>query len=91
VGVAKVVESDALDVASLDDAIEELGDRFGVEEAAVRVAEHPVVGVLWEVLASKAATPVDEDVAGVVVELDGASAGACLDAELDGFAADVLE
>lgn len=33
-GVSQVVEADAREIASLDDAIEELGDRFGVEEAA---------------------------------------------------------
>jgi hypothetical protein len=91
VGVPQVVESDARDVAALDDSIEELGDGFWVEEAAVRVAGHPVVGVLGEELVSKPATPAGEDVACVVIEFDGASAGSCLDAELDGFAADVLE
>ena len=90
-GVAQVVEADARDIASLDDAIEQLRDRFGVEEAAVGVAEHPVVGAVREVVALKPATPADEEVACVVVEFDGASAGACLDAELDGLAADVLE
>ena len=63
----------------------------GLRKRPLRVAEHPVVGVVWEMLVSQPATPVDEDVAGVVVEFDGASAGAGLDAELDGFAADVLE
>ena len=87
----QIVESDTRDSTSLDDAIEELGDRFRVEEAAVRVAEHPVVGVLWEVLVSKPSTPAGEDVTCVVIEFDGASAGSCLDAELDGLAADILE
>ena len=73
------------------DAIEELSDRLGVEEAAACVAEHPVVWAVREMLASKPAAPADEDVVFVVVEFDGASAGAGLDAELDGFAADVLD
>ena len=90
-GVSQVVEADAREIASLDDAIEELGDRFGVEEAAAGVAEHPVVGFVWERLSSQPAPPVDEDVSCVVVEFNGASAGACFDAELDGFAADVLQ
>ena len=67
----QLVESDTRDSTSLDDSIEELGDRFRVEEAAVRVAEHPVVGVLWEVLVSKPSTPAGEDVTCVVIEFDG--------------------
>ena len=87
----QIVESDTRESTSLDDSIEELGDRFRVEEAAVRVAERPVVGVVWEVLVSKPATPAGEDVACVAIELEAASAGSCLDAELYGLAADILE
>jgi hypothetical protein len=42
--VAQVVEPDAWQAAALHDAVEELAGRFGVEEPAGGVAEHPVGG-----------------------------------------------
>ena len=40
-GCGQVVEPDPQDAATLDDAVQELADRFGVEKSAGGVAEHP--------------------------------------------------
>ena len=85
------MEADARNGAALDDPVEELRDRFGVEQPAACVAEHPVIGGVGEQVALKPPPPADEEVTGLVIEFNGATAGACLDAELDRAAADVLQ
>lgn len=64
---------------------------WGVEVAAGGVGEHPVVGAVGEAVADEPAPPTAEKIDGAVVELDAASAGAGLAAELDGLAPDALE
>ena len=90
-GVAQVVEADARNLAALHDAIEQLRDRFRVEESAACVAKYPVIGAVREEVALKPPAPAHEESTGVVVEFDGATAGACLHSELDWSATDVLE
>jgi hypothetical protein len=63
----------------------------GFEEPAGAVAEHPVVRAAGQPFALELASPPRQLSRGVRVEFDGASAGARLDAELDGTAADVLQ
>ena len=55
------------------------------------VAEHPVVRSVREAISTQSLLPAREQGDGGVVEFDGAPAGACLDAELGGSAADVLQ
>ena len=91
VGVAQVVDLDAWQLAAADDAVEALADRFGVEEPAGGVAEHPVVGPARQPIASELSSPPSKLVQGGAVDLDASAAGARLGCELDGAAADVLQ
>jgi hypothetical protein len=45
-GVAQVVEADPGYVGALHDAVEQLAERFRVEEPTPAVEEHPVIGTL---------------------------------------------
>lgn len=66
-GVAEVVEPDPWQGAALHDALEELADRFGVEEAAGGVAEHPVVGPTRQPVALEPSSPPSKLVEGGAV------------------------
>lgn len=91
VGVAQIMEPDAWQAAALDDAVEQLADRFGVEEPAGGVAEHPVVGPARQPVAFELSSPPSKFVEGGAVDLDASATGARLGCELDGAAADVLQ
>ena len=69
-GVAQVVEPDPWQAAALRDAVEELADRFGVEEPAGGGAEQPVVGPTRQTIASELSSPPPEFVEGRAIEVD---------------------
>lgn len=82
--MAQVVEPDPRELAALDGAVEELAERFGVQEPAGGVAEHPFVGPTRQPFACELSSPPSKLVECGAVDLDCSSAGSGLDAELDG-------
>lgn len=89
-GVAEVVEADAGHGDASDLAVEELGDRFGVDRLAGGVGEYRIVEPYHVFVAGLAASPLGEHGLGVGVEVDAAATGGGLGGDLHGAAGDAL-
>ena len=88
--MSQVVEPDAWQVAALDDAVEELAERFGVKGLAVGVDEDRVAGSGGDVVVVESPPPGVEVGFGGGVEIDAASTGSGFGGELGGSPADDL-
>ena len=84
VGVAQVVEPDVRHIAAQHDAVEQLTQRFRVEEPSGAAAEHPIVGPVWETVKTQPVAPPVELGGCCGIDVDAIPAGAGLHVELDG-------